>query len=275
MARGDPEGLKVLNSQMRRIDLLCKLIGPMAIALLDGYSTQVAILVNLGMNMLSVGVEYFAIARVYHEDPRLHEPKLGPAELAVNTPSRDILGRGRAAVLKLASDTRRYCTHATFLPSFAGTLLYLNVLTFGGQMVTYLLSSGYNSTHIGLARTGSVVLEVTSTWVAPLLMTSIGVTRAGIWSSWWQLSTLALGVAVFRTVGDKPLASASGLVAGTILSRMGLWSFDLCSQMIVQEVSRALSKLMPRRWRLSSAACSHPWSRRSRTFSSYCRTLQP
>lgn len=49
---------------MRRIDLTCKLIGPLFIALIDGMSTEAAILVNLGMNVVSVAVEYFAIAQV-------------------------------------------------------------------------------------------------------------------------------------------------------------------------------------------------------------------
>jgi hypothetical protein len=49
---------------MRRIDLTCKLIGPLFIALIDGMSTEAAILVNLGMNVASVAVEYFAIAQV-------------------------------------------------------------------------------------------------------------------------------------------------------------------------------------------------------------------
>jgi iron-regulated transporter 1 len=49
---------------MRRIDLICKLIGPLFIALTAGYSTQIAILVNLGMNVASMVVEYFAIAQV-------------------------------------------------------------------------------------------------------------------------------------------------------------------------------------------------------------------
>ena len=54
----------VINAQLRRIDLICKLAGPLFIALVDGISTEVAILVNLGMNVASVAVEYFAIAKV-------------------------------------------------------------------------------------------------------------------------------------------------------------------------------------------------------------------
>jgi len=49
---------------MRRIDLICKLIGPLFIALINGVSTEVAIIVNFSMNVASVVVEYNTIARV-------------------------------------------------------------------------------------------------------------------------------------------------------------------------------------------------------------------
>lgn len=58
------QSVLVINSQMRRIDLVCKLIGPFVIALLDGISTEIAILVNLGMNAISVLFEYISIAKV-------------------------------------------------------------------------------------------------------------------------------------------------------------------------------------------------------------------
>lgn len=53
-----------MNAQMRRIDLVCKLFGPLFIAIVDGVSTEAAILVNLGMNACSVVGEYFSIAKV-------------------------------------------------------------------------------------------------------------------------------------------------------------------------------------------------------------------
>lgn len=54
---------------MRRIDLICKLAGPFFISILDGVSTEIAILVNLGMNLASILIEYFAIARVSPSPP--------------------------------------------------------------------------------------------------------------------------------------------------------------------------------------------------------------
>jgi iron-regulated transporter 1 len=47
-----------MNSQMRRIDLICKLLGPFAIGLVDGISTELAILVTFAMNAVSLAPEY-------------------------------------------------------------------------------------------------------------------------------------------------------------------------------------------------------------------------
>lgn len=106
-------------------------------------------------------------------------------------------------------------------------------------MVTYLLSVGYTSFHIAAARTGSVIFELSATWIAPLVMSKIGPIRAGIWFLSWQSLSLAGAGAVFWGIKTGILA-ATGLVIGTILSRIGLWGFDLSSQIIVQDVSHPL-----------------------------------
>lgn len=66
IAENDERGLRTLNARMRRIDLVCKLCGPLFIALVNGASTKIAILVTLGTNVVSVVVEYFAIAEARH-----------------------------------------------------------------------------------------------------------------------------------------------------------------------------------------------------------------
>lgn len=237
-----------MNAQMRRIDLLCNLFGPLFIALLDGASTKVAIIVNLAMNVTSIVLEYFAIARVYYEVPRLQEAKVEPQQELTEAVlaqvregrSRNRLSqswrRARGVLDKSAKDFNFYFRHRAFLASFAGALLYLTVLSFAGQMVTYLLSAGYTSNQVGITRTLSVFFEVLATWVAPWLMGRVGPVRAGLWLSGWQVTTLVVGITVFWIFQDKSVISASALVGGTILSRLGLRGFDLCVQIIVQEV---------------------------------------
>lgn len=254
-----------MNAQMRRIDLICKLIGPLAIALVDGLSTKIAILFTLGMNICSVVVEYFSIARVsarnrsktpsqvitspngwpqvYNEVPELQQPKTKASLDDSSTESDQQNGVARLwnychrITHKAVRDFASYFRHPVFLPSFAGALLYMTVLSFAGQMVTWLLSTGYDSMQVGIARTLAVAFEVLATWIAPWLMGRIGPTRAGLWLANWQIASLVAGISIFWMFPNLPLISASGLVGGTILSRVGLRGFDLCVQILVQEVS--------------------------------------
>ena len=64
--------LTVLNSQMRRIDLFCKLVGPLMIALVDGFSSKAAIWTTMGLSSASVLIEYFTIAWVSLSSLWLH-----------------------------------------------------------------------------------------------------------------------------------------------------------------------------------------------------------
>ncbi|KAJ6010190.1 iron-regulated transporter [Penicillium canescens] len=239
VAGEDHESLKTMNVQMRRIDLICKLIGPLFIAFIDSSSPKTAIRVNFGMSAGSVAVEYFSIARVYYKVPKLQEPRRFTTDeiLGVEGEPSNIWRGCCNMARKFLGDFRSYLHHRMFLPSFAGALLYLTVLSFAGQMVTWLLAEGYDSTQISVARTLSVIFEVLATWVAPWLMGKVGLIRAGIWLANWQVACLIGGTVIFRRSSSNPFISASGLVGGAILSRVGLRGFDLCVQIIIQEVS--------------------------------------
>ncbi|KMP01864.1 hypothetical protein CIRG_02002 [Coccidioides immitis RMSCC 2394] len=244
---------------MRRIDLICKLAGPFFIALIDGVSTQVAILVNLGMNLLSISVEYYAIAKVYQMVPALHAPKRSTVE---DTGASDAQHGRRylRAPLTVLRGLKFYFQHRAFLPSFSCALLYFTVLSFSGQMVTYLLSIGYNSFHIGIARTISVAFEISATWIAPAVMSKIGPIRAGIWFLSWQMMSLAAAASGFWGIRSEIMA-ATCLVCGSISSRVGLWGFDLSAQIIVQEEvepdHRGSFSSMEASWQSTFELCSY------------------
>jgi iron-regulated transporter 1 len=136
------------------------------------------------------------------------------------------------------SSLPHYFRHRAFLPSFSLSLLYLTVLSFSGQMITFLISIGYNSLHVGIARTVSTIFELSATWIAPRMVKRVGAVRGGIWSLCWQMVWLAAGVSwLFGHLDASPLISGTGLAVAVALSRVGLWGFDLCAQNIVQDVS--------------------------------------
>ena len=239
-------GLEVLNSQMRRIDLVCKLVGPLAIALVDGYSTIVAIGVVAGMNASSALMEYFAIARVYYILPALRTClEVSDSTNSVPSAMSEVHAKRRlghlcvAQIRAIYNAVSGYARHPVFPPSMALCLLYLTVLSFSGQMVTYLLSIGFSSVQIGVWRTLSTAIEISATWLAPIAMSRVGPLRGGLWFINWQIACLVGALAFFWFIRTASIA-ALGLVVGVITSRVGLWGFDLCVQNIIQEVYAAV-----------------------------------
>jgi iron-regulated transporter 1 len=237
-----------LNSAMRRIDLICKLIAPVGIGLLDGYSTQIAIWFVFLQNGISVLIEYFAIAYVYaaiqelsrgkehkdetpgtelqhsnHEDVATH-PSLHPTSMFLF-----------ANIIPHLRPWGDYFQNPAFLASFSLSLLYLTVLSFASQMTTYLLTLGYTSTHVSIMRLVSVVLELSATVAAPWLMAKIGAVRSGLWFINEQVLSIALAIALYLSFDEKPMLAGGVLVLGVCLSRLGLWGFDLSVQFLVQE----------------------------------------
>jgi len=137
---------------------------------------------------------------------------------------------------------RFYFHHSAAIPSFSLCLLYLTVLSFSGQMLTYLLASGINLWQVGIIRGVATIFELSATWITPRLMRRIGIIRTGLWSVSWQMTWLAGGVSwYFYYYGhgfpSTDLRPAVGLVVTVAMSRIGLWGFDLSAQNIVQNVS--------------------------------------
>ncbi|KAI9371836.1 Ferroporti-1 [Aspergillus egyptiacus] len=227
-----------LNASMRRIDLFCKLIAPVVVSLLDGLlSTKVAIWIVLGFNATVVLIEYFAIAQVYNSVPQLDRSLERQTTGDEGSPEeeRPILLTVSQHVQSTLSPWREYVRQPVFLASFALSLLYLTVLSFGPTMVTFLLHSGFSSLEVSGMRIGAVLSELSGTWVAPFLMDRIGPIRSGLWFLNWQFGTLAAAVAAFAFAIQPPRLVAVCLIVGVALSRLGLWGFDLSVQFLVQE----------------------------------------
>lgn len=239
-----------LNSVMRRIDLVCKLIAPLGIGLLDGYSTKLAIWVVFGQNAVSVLIEYFAIAQVYSAIPELGQGReLGNTTAASSETLQAADGTVRSrSTLNTIKDNIRpwkdYFQNPAFLASFSLSLLYLTVLSFASQMTTYLLTLGFTSTHVSLMRLIAVILELSATCAAPLLMNKIGAVRSGLWFINEQLISIMLAISFFAATTSQTHLKLAGLalVAGVALSRLGLWGFDLCVQYLVQEDAPAATR---------------------------------
>lgn len=131
---------------------------------------------------------------------------------------------------------REYVSHPVFLASFALSLLYLTVLSFGTAMVTYLLHTGFTPIQVSGIRIGAITAELSGAWTAPLVMDRVGPLRSGLWFLNWQSACLAVAAAGFVFLDPESWLVAVVLIVSVSLSRIGLWGFDLCVQFLVQEV---------------------------------------
>lgn len=131
----------------------------------------------------------------------------------------------------------QYMRNPLVLASLSLCMLYLTVLSFNAQMITYLLDSGFTALWVSGFRLVAVLFELGATWAAPVLMSKIGPIRSGLWFITWEFACAALGIAIFAQEAFSQRIRASALITSVLLSRVGLWGFDLSIQYLVQEVS--------------------------------------
>lgn len=174
--------------------------------------------------------------------------------IRASRPSR-ILGQ----VVDQHKDWKEFVHHRIFLSSLAISFLYLTVLSFDGTMLAYLISHAYSDSFLAGMRGVLVVAGLLGTLAMPLLEKWIGLVRAGSWSVVSEFVTLIPALLSFYVgtapIGQKPAQWNAALLftgrripeevhiylsnlvlsaKGMALSRIGLWSFDLCQLKCLQ-----------------------------------------
>jgi len=214
---------------MRRIDLLCKLGGPLFVSILTIKSPSFTAIFLAASNITSLPFEYYFIYVVFKRFPLLAEKELLTGTIP---PIRHLLQLPTATI----SSWKIYSRSPLLGASLALCILYLTVLSFGGAMIAFLSQySGFSTPLIAGLRAISVCIGILATFLSPILIRFIGPIRSGIWFLSWQLILLIPAtIAMFLSLSP---ALQGGLLVGFVsLSRLGLWGFDLSEQFIVQEV---------------------------------------
>ncbi|BGP38845.1 hypothetical protein JCM10449v2_002783 [Rhodotorula kratochvilovae] len=260
IAQGDSAKLTRLNTYLRRIDLLSKLLAPLFVSLLTtaaSYTFASALL--LGLAVGATVFEFAWINLVYRRFPMLAESSstaLPPPTVdepverpPIDRPSwtaslrakvQQLPGRFRLRIVAEGRDWLAFVRAPVFFSSLAISLLYLTVLSFEGSMLAYLKSHSYDDAFVAGMRGIGVVTGLMGTMVMPLLEKRIGLVRAGTWSIFSEVVTLIPAVLAFF-VGAPPDGKRGPtwndalLFAGMAVSRIGLWSFDLCQLKELQE----------------------------------------
>jgi iron-regulated transporter 1 len=108
-------------------------------------------------------------------------------------------------------------------------------------MIAFLSQySGFSTPLIAGLRAIAIIVGLAATFAAPRLIRAIGPVRAGLWSLSWQ--TVILAPAVVASFIPVSRSMQGGLLVGFVsVSRLGLWGFDLCEQLLVQQVQSLLT----------------------------------
>ncbi|KAF5327602.1 hypothetical protein D9619_004802 [Psilocybe cf. subviscida] len=231
-----------LNLWMRRIDLGCKLVSPLFVGLLTSTAGNVITLIVIACVAIGgLGFELFWINIVWKQFPVLAELRANPPA-APRQHARVSLGSIKLWAATSLQDWQMFFRSTIFPSSMAISLLYFTTLSFDGTMIAWLKTNTYSDGLISGMRGISVLTGLAGTALMPVLESKIGLTRAGHWSIWSEVIALAPVLISFyiphwysTQQGSKaPAWNQALLFGGMALSRIGLWSFDLCQLKLLQ-----------------------------------------
>lgn len=148
----------------------------------------------------------------------------------------------------VAANVRAYLRQPALRPMLSLAMLYLNVLSLGFLMTAFLKWQGLSEAEVSAWRGGGALSGLAATVIFPPAAARLGLRRAGLVAISYQTATLAVGALPLLLIGRAGSSSGGGsgggvgalslvrlLVAMQVLSRTGLWIFDLCVMQIMQE----------------------------------------
>ena len=177
-----------LNAIMRRIDLTCKLIAPLVISVvISSTSILIGVALVAGMSGLSWCFEVYFAQRVWRMNARLQAPREISAQPTADNNSPPLQSTMRTALQivlrtcsKQWSQLVRYFATDVWIPSLSLSLLHLSALSYSPTFITFLLNSGFSLLIITVARAVGSIVEVSSTFVAPIGIRYLALTKQRI-----------------------------------------------------------------------------------------------
>jgi len=253
--------LSQTNTTMRQIDLAAKILAPAAAGIFISYFdssdissprkgshlANAALLVGM-LNIISLYVEYWCSEAIYKLIPGLATRSIdeNTAAVKVMPNSSDDETTGTTGTERIRSATRGwnifgwsktltiYFGQPISLAGFSLSLLYLNVLSFGGIMTAYLVSRGMSFNTVGFWRGISSLIGLCGTVAFHLSESSMGLYTTAMWSIAMQFTCLS--VCYSAVLIENLWLSTFLLIFGVCVSRVGLVSFDLATTQLMQHL---------------------------------------
>ncbi|PRP81951.1 hypothetical protein PROFUN_10523 [Planoprotostelium fungivorum] len=227
----DRNTLTSANAVMKRINLVSKVAAPVGISVLLEYvGASQTVLILAAWNAISVIPEYLLLSIVYDREPKLAERQVDEKKKRQNP------------IVSLYQGWKTYSKQLVLGSSISYILLFMNGATPGSLTNSYLRFRGVDVLAIGIFQGIGAVVGLGATFATPSSIRRFGLAKtalAGIWLqhllvliailSFWAQSLCREGQSVCL---DATIYSFQLFI---VLSRLGLWSFDICHVQIMQE----------------------------------------
>ncbi|ETO75417.1 hypothetical protein F444_08975 [Phytophthora nicotianae P1976] len=231
--------LASLNIILRRIDLACKLLGPLAFGVIMDFAgrdpttramigaSTVAI-----WNGLSTPLEYFMTQDIYKLVPEL---AIKESSKQPNDEEELASADDQSTLSRYVGMWRNYSRHPVFLLSFSYCALYMTVLDNGSLNTAYLKWRGVPGSLLASSRGAGAVFGLLGTVLFPYLRRTIPrLECAAVLSIWLFWLCLAPILVAFLLSGESRVSDYVMLCC-MVGARMWLWSADLTETQLMQE----------------------------------------
>jgi iron-regulated transporter 1 len=252
LSHGSRDTLAGANAMMTRISLVCKIAGPVAFGVVMNFMSSVGALIFVCIwNAFSIFPELFILLYLYKNTPGLQKKIQVKASLK-GPNSFTVLWQGWKIYFQ---------SKEVFLASLAFVFLFWTALAPGALLSAYLLTRGIEELTISIFQGIAAIIGIVPTFFSTHCFKRFGVERTGLYSIWAQQSCLILILFWFFFPHMVYLlnnfsycfSSFSGFISifydhhiggdwnvwlfllFVVLSRIGLWSFDLSERQIMQE----------------------------------------
>ena len=244
LSDGDSSWLSSTNSTLRQIDLACKSFAPAITGFIFSSFTQPQDAVILLVTNTGAVVLLYAFLRdVYLSWEPLSRRKgfndfdfpddKGDAGANMEIAASSSSSADATAKERSKTSIMMFLQSGVALPMISYSFLYLTVLSFGSIMIVYLRYRGMTDHNIGIHSGISALFGFAGSKAYPILAKNWGIWLTALRSIWFQCVLVAIASATFWF--SESMASTYILCYCVILSRSGLWLFDLSVSQIVQE----------------------------------------
>lgn len=224
----DSQVLSTVNARLRCIDLTCNLCAPIAVGfLLENTSPAGAAMSIAAFNAFAWPIEAACLFWIHYSYNDVFTSKERPTSQVEGT-------EGCEDIPSLCEAWTLYYKQTIFRSALALAVLYLSVVSFGTIMTAWFTASGFHAGHLGAARALAALSGMLSTATTPSLFRQLGVERTGLRYIWFMFAfILPCTVAGFLASSNPNFLWI--IVVCVIVSRFGLWGFDLCVTQLLQE----------------------------------------